>query len=61
MIEFERHGLVGVVTIDRQERRNALNGELCAEGNEKRVWMVRDGARIKSQPIPAQVRGKFTR
>ena len=31
MIEFEERGLVGLATIDRQERRNALNGELCAE------------------------------
>lgn len=31
MIEFERRGLVGLATIDRQERRNALNGELCDE------------------------------
>jgi enoyl-CoA hydratase len=29
VIEFETRGLVGVATIDRQERRNALNGELC--------------------------------
>lgn len=29
MINFERRGLVGLVTIDRQERRNALNAELC--------------------------------
>jgi enoyl-CoA hydratase len=34
VIEFERHGLVGVATIDRQERRNALNGELCDELRE---------------------------
>jgi len=31
MIRFEAHGDVGVVTIDRPERRNALNGELCAQ------------------------------
>ena len=29
MIRFERRGLAGLATIDRQERRNALNGELC--------------------------------
>jgi enoyl-CoA hydratase len=29
-IRFQAHGDVGVVTIDRPERRNALNGELCA-------------------------------
>ena len=29
MITFEERGQVGVATIDRQERRNALNGELC--------------------------------
>lgn len=29
MIHFETRGFVGLATIDRQERRNALNGELC--------------------------------
>jgi enoyl-CoA hydratase len=29
MIQFEVRGLVGLATIDRQERRNALSGELC--------------------------------
>jgi enoyl-CoA hydratase len=31
VINFEPRGLVGLMTIDRQERRNALNGELCDE------------------------------
>ncbi len=31
MIRFERRGFVGLAIIDRQERRNALNAELCAE------------------------------
>jgi enoyl-CoA hydratase len=31
MIRFEQLGEVGVATIDREERRNALNGELCDE------------------------------
>ena len=31
MIHFEQRGFVGLATIDRQERRNALNGELCDE------------------------------
>ena len=31
MITFEERGKVGVATIDRQERRNALNGEMCDE------------------------------
>ena len=31
MIHFEERGLVGVATIDRQERRNALNHEMCDE------------------------------
>jgi enoyl-CoA hydratase len=31
MIHFEPRGFVGLATIDRQERRNALNGELCNE------------------------------
>ncbi len=29
MITFEERGQVGIATIDRQERRNALNGEMC--------------------------------
>ena len=31
MIQFEARGCVGLATIDRPERRNALNGELCDE------------------------------
>jgi enoyl-CoA hydratase len=31
VIHFEERGQVGVATIDRQERRNALNAELCAQ------------------------------
>jgi len=31
VIRFETRGRVGVATIDRPERRNALNAELCAE------------------------------
>jgi len=31
MIRFEVRGFVGLATIDRPERRNALNGELCAQ------------------------------
>jgi enoyl-CoA hydratase/carnithine racemase len=31
VIHWEERGHVGVATIDREERRNALNGELCAE------------------------------
>jgi enoyl-CoA hydratase len=31
VIHFEERGLVGVATIDRQERRNALNREMCDE------------------------------
>jgi enoyl-CoA hydratase len=30
MIQFEVRGLVGLATIDRPDRRNALNGELCS-------------------------------
>src|ERR1700681_1377683 len=29
MIRFELRGFVGLATIDRPDRRNALNGELC--------------------------------
>jgi enoyl-CoA hydratase len=31
VIHFEARGHVGVATIDRQERRNALNAELCTQ------------------------------
>jgi len=31
VIRFERRGFVGLATIDRQERRNALNAGLCEE------------------------------
>jgi enoyl-CoA hydratase len=31
MLHFEERGHVGLLTIDRQERRNALNGELCQQ------------------------------
>lgn len=42
--------------------RVTLRGELCAEGTEKRVWVVRDpadSARIRSRPVPAEVTAKF--
>jgi len=31
VIRFERRGFVGLLTIDRPERRNALTGEMCDE------------------------------
>ena len=31
MIHFEERGRIGIATIDREERRNALNAELCQE------------------------------
>jgi 4-hydroxybenzoyl-CoA thioesterase len=42
------------------QHRILIKGELCAEGTEKRVWVVRDGERIRSQAIPDTVRAKFT-
>jgi 4-hydroxybenzoyl-CoA thioesterase len=39
--------------------RILLKGELCAEGTETRVWVVRDGERIRPQAIPAKVLEKF--
>jgi 4-hydroxybenzoyl-CoA thioesterase len=42
--------------------RIMLDGEVCAECSEKRVWVARDQtepARIRSQPVPAAVREKF--
>jgi enoyl-CoA hydratase len=38
VIQFEVRGMVGVATIDRQERRNALNREMC---DELRGWVER--------------------
>jgi 4-hydroxybenzoyl-CoA thioesterase len=42
------------------EHRLSLNGELCAECSEKRVWVVRDAqGGLKSHPVPDEVRAKF--
>jgi 4-hydroxybenzoyl-CoA thioesterase len=45
------------------EHRLSLNGEICAECAETRVWVVRDPATggIKSQPVPEDVLAKFNR
>jgi len=45
VIHFEERGLVGLATIDRQERRNALNAELCDE-LRARLERERDGAGV---------------
>lgn len=40
--------------------RLTLNGDLCAEGAEKRVWTVRDAnGRLASYPVPPEVLQKF--
>ncbi|HTQ84365.1 MAG TPA: acyl-CoA thioesterase [Pseudolabrys sp.] len=42
------------------EHRLSLNGELCVEAREKRVWTVRDAdGAMKSHPIPEAVLIKF--
>lgn len=42
------------------EHRLSRDGEACAECAEKRVWVVRDEAgRLKSHPVPDEVREKF--
>ena len=42
------------------EHRLSLQGELCVEAQEKRVWTVRDaGNRMKSHPVPEAVLKKF--
>jgi 4-hydroxybenzoyl-CoA thioesterase len=43
------------------EHRLRLNGDLCVEGSEMRVWVKRDAAtgRLKSHPVPPEVREKF--
>lgn len=44
------------------EHRLSLQGEICAECSEKRVWTVRaaDG-RLESHPVPQEVLAKFQR
>ena len=42
------------------QHRLSLKGDLCVEATEKRVWIVREAGRIKSQAIPESVRGKFS-
>lgn len=42
------------------EHKLALDGDLCAECSEKRVWTVRDPeGRLKSHPVPELVLEKF--
>jgi 4-hydroxybenzoyl-CoA thioesterase len=42
------------------EHKLSLKGEVCAECSEKRVWVVRDAeGRLKSHPVPDEVRAKF--
>ena len=42
------------------QHRITLNGELCAECTEKRVWVVRgEGGGIKSERVPQNVLAKF--
>jgi 4-hydroxybenzoyl-CoA thioesterase len=35
------------------------NGQLAAEGFETRVWTAQDGPRIKSKPIPDEIKRRF--
>jgi 4-hydroxybenzoyl-CoA thioesterase len=42
------------------EHKLSLNGDLCAQCTEKRVWTVRDAqGHLKSHPVPDEVRTKF--
>jgi 4-hydroxybenzoyl-CoA thioesterase len=42
------------------EHKLSLDGEICVECSEKRVWVVRDAAgRFKSHAIPEAVLAKF--
>jgi 4-hydroxybenzoyl-CoA thioesterase len=42
------------------EHRLSLDGELCAECAETRVWVVRDAdGGLKSKPVPEDVLAKF--
>jgi 4-hydroxybenzoyl-CoA thioesterase len=47
----------------RIQHRLLKNGRLAVEGNESRVWVVRDPARpgrYKAQPLPEHVVARFT-
>jgi 4-hydroxybenzoyl-CoA thioesterase len=47
----------------RIRHRLLKDGRLAVEGNETRVWVVRDPARpgrYKAQPLPADVAARFT-
>ena len=42
------------------EHKLSLDGVLCAECEEKRVWVVRDAeGKLKPHPVPDEVRAKF--
>ncbi|MDP2296653.1 MAG: thioesterase family protein [Pseudolabrys sp.] len=42
------------------EHKLSLNGALCAECSEKRVWTIRDAeGRLKSHPVPKEVLNCF--
>jgi 4-hydroxybenzoyl-CoA thioesterase len=42
------------------EHKLSLNGDLCAECSEKRVWTVRDAeGRLKSHSVPTAVLDRF--
>ncbi len=42
------------------EHKLSLDGDLCAECSEKRVWTVRDAeGQLKSHPVPEEVLAKF--
>lgn len=42
------------------EHNLSLNGDLCAQCSEKRVWTLRDAeGRLKSHPVPEAVLEKF--
>jgi enoyl-CoA hydratase len=46
MIHRQVDGLVGTLTIDRQDRRNALNEEACRELEDGLLGLAADGARV---------------
>lgn len=56
--------VISTVTFGRSsfevEHKLSLDGDLCAECSEKRVWTVRDAeGRLKSHPVPAKVLERF--
>ena len=53
MVEYEQHGRVALLTINRPEARNAVNGEV-AKGMEAAIDRLEDDPRRGSASSPAK-------